>query len=409
MLQLRDYQQDIATRASELLKNLKIAYLSMEVRTGKTLTALHSANLYGAKKVLFITKLKAIPSIKADYNLLQPDYKLDLINYESLHKVTSSYDLLIVDEAHSLGAFPKPSKRAKALKVLAKGNPILLLSGTPSPESYSQLYHQFWVSDANPFAEKTFYAWAKSYVEVVDKMINGFKVKDYKQARKDMVMAVLAKYFISYTQMEAGFEQRVQEEAIVVKMHEITRQTIKALRKDKVAYVDDNNLIVADTPAKMMTKLHQLSSGTVIDDNGNYIVTDTSKADYIAKRFKGQKIAIFYCFKSEKELLKEAFPDWTDSPEEFQLSTGKVFLGQFVSAREGVRLDTADALIFYNLQHSYLSYEQARNRLISKDRTKEAKLYFIFSDCGIERLIYKAVTSKKDFTYAYYKRNQGIL
>ena len=56
MKQLRDYQIDIANQAVGILKINKIVYLSVEVRCGKTLMALETAKLYGAKKVLFLTK-----------------------------------------------------------------------------------------------------------------------------------------------------------------------------------------------------------------------------------------------------------------------------------------------------------------------------------------------------------------
>ena len=38
------------------LKMLSIVYLAMEVRTGKTATALEVCRILGAKKVLFLTK-----------------------------------------------------------------------------------------------------------------------------------------------------------------------------------------------------------------------------------------------------------------------------------------------------------------------------------------------------------------
>lgn len=87
-----------------------------------------------------------------------------------------------------------------------------------------------------------------------------------------------------------------------------------------------------------------------------------------------------------------------------------VFLGQVRSAREGVRLDTADALIFFNLEYSYLSYEQGKNRLSSKERIDPAQVYFVCSDCGIEQDILEAVHGKSDYTYSFYKAKQhGIL
>lgn len=107
----------------------------MECRTGKTLTALYAADKFNAKSVLFITKLKAIPSVKNDYIALQPSFKLEVVNFESSHKVTVKYDLVIIDEAHSLGAYPKPSKRTQEIRTICEGLPVLYLSGTPSPEA----------------------------------------------------------------------------------------------------------------------------------------------------------------------------------------------------------------------------------------------------------------------------------
>jgi hypothetical protein len=57
----------------------------------------------------------------------------------------------------------------------------------------------------------------------------------------------------------------------------------------------------------MMSKLHQLYSGTVKFESGNSKVIDYSKAKFIRERFKGQKIGIFYKFKEELNALMEVF------------------------------------------------------------------------------------------------------
>lgn len=406
MLELREYQDKISTQAAHLLKLYKICYLAMECRTGKTLTALASAQKYGAKSVLVISKVKALPSIYADYNAMQPSFKMDAINYESAHKcIGKDYDLIILDEAHNLGAFPKPSQRTKTVKTLCGGLPIIFMSGTPSPESFSQLYHQFWVSSHSPFKMfPNFYKWAKSFVRIKQKMVSGHLLNDYSDACKEKIDAVVKKLFIDYSQEEAGFDAKIIEHTLIAPVSEWTVGALKRLKRDRVLTWNDVN-ILGDTPAKLMTKLHQLSSGSVIDENGTHIITDYSKAVYIRDYFAQKKIAIFYVYQTEAELLKKVFPNWTDSPEAFQRSndTGLVFLGQVRSAREGVRLDTADALIFYNLEYSYLSYEQGKNRLSSKERTAPAQVYFICSDCGIEQDILDAVHNKSDFTYSFYK------
>ena len=48
-------------------------------------------------------------TIHDDYNLLKPSFDLEIINYESVHKIdTKNIDLFIVDESHSIGHFQNP-------------------------------------------------------------------------------------------------------------------------------------------------------------------------------------------------------------------------------------------------------------------------------------------------------------
>lgn len=143
-MKFRDYQIDIINKGLDILNRYKLLYLSMEVRTGKTLTSLGICKKLDINNVLFITKKKAISSIESDYTMLNPGFNIEVINYESLHKIgVYDWDVIICDEAHSIAAFPKPSKRAKNVKdLLELHNPyLILMSGTPTPESYSQIYH----------------------------------------------------------------------------------------------------------------------------------------------------------------------------------------------------------------------------------------------------------------------------
>ena len=212
MIELRSYQKEIIEEAYPKLLRLNLLYLSMEVRTGKTLTALSLANKFtNTKGVLFVTKKKAIKSIENDYALLNPSYKITVINYESLHKIEGDFDIIIIDEAHSVGTYPKPSKRYKDLKVIVSRyayTKLIMLSGTPSPESYSQLFWQFRLSDRfSPFNKyANFYKWAKVFVDVQKKNLGYAIVNDYTQAYRDKIMEEIGKYFISYTQAEAGFK-----------------------------------------------------------------------------------------------------------------------------------------------------------------------------------------------------------
>lgn len=410
-MKLRSYQEEISTQAAEKLREFGLCYLSMECRTGKTITALSAAAKYGAKSVIFITKKKAIKSIEADTNVIRnstPSIDVNVINYESAHKAQGNYDLVVLDEAHSIGAFPRPSQRAEKIKELCVGLPVLYLSGTPSPESYSQLYHQFWVCSNSPFKlYKNFYKWAKDYVEVKKLRVNGFDINDYSHARKEKIDEAAGHLFISYSQEEAGFACRIDESILTVPMRQRTAEYFAVLKKHRILTIGDEPT-VCDSPSVLLTKLHQLSSGTIITESGKHLIIDESKATFIKEHFAEKKIAIFYVYQSEFELLKSVFPNHTTSPEEFQASSDKVFVGQVRSAREGIRLDSAEALIFFNLEYSYLSYEQGRNRLSSLEREHPAQVYFLCSHFGIESTILEAVHGKKDFTLSYYAKKEGF-
>jgi hypothetical protein len=406
-MQLRQYQSDIAAQAKGLLLSYKIVYLCMEVRTGKTFTSFEAARLYGAKKVLFVTKLKAIGSIKKDFEAAGTPFELYLINYDMLHKCESDFDLIILDEAHSIAQYPAPSKRTIELKRICTGKPIIYLSGTPAPESHSQFYHQFWVSSFSPWKDyKTFYAWHKDYGIPKKKYVYNRELADYSGAKLEMIQPIIQKYMITYTQQEAGFEAFVEEHIIKIPMSDKIRTAVNLLRKNKIFTTKDGLVIMGDTAVKEMNKVHQICSGTVKGECGNFVAFDSSKADYIKNNFEGRKIAIFYKYVAEAVQLQWTFAGriFTDPMAFNDAGPDAVFISQIQSGREGINISTADCLIMYNIDFAALSYWQGRARLQTKDRVKAAELYWLFTDGGIEQRIYEVVMKKKDFTTIHYKK-----
>ncbi len=407
MIQLREYQESIVKTATEVIKQNGFVYLAMEVRTGKTLTSLSIATKLNAQKVLFITKKKAISSIEKDYDMLRPTYFLYIINYESLHKVSYDldWDLIIVDEAHSMGKLQKPSKRARDVKmriIKSKAN-VILMSGTPTPESYSQMYHQVYGIPNNPFKEYTnFYKFAHKYVNITIKPINGMQIRDYSQGLPT-IMDAMKPYTIAYSQKEAGFKVKTTEKVLEVEMEKTTYELASELKK-KLVIEGKREVILADTPVKLMTKLHQLYSGTIKFESGNSDILDYSKAKFIRSKFKNTKVGIFYVFKAELKALKYVYGDeLTTELSEFE-ETSKSIALQIVSGREGISLKQADCLVYYNIAFSATSYWQSKDRMTTKERL-ENDVYWIFSRGGIEKKIYKAVTDKKDYTLSHFRKD----
>jgi hypothetical protein len=309
---------------------------------------------------------------------------------------------------HNCGSFPKPGKSTKMFKDKYASKPMIFLSGTPCPESFTQMFHQFWVSYRSPwYGYKNFYRWADDYVNVKQKKINSFTINDYSAGIENKIMADISKYMVTFTQEEAGFQSKIDETILHVKMKPVTYQLADKLMKDLVIEGKDE-VVLGDTAAKLLQKIHQLYSGTVKFESGRSMVIDTSKAEFIKERFAGKKIGIFYVFKAELDALRQVFgsENLTTDIDEFN-STGKNIALQIVSGREGISLRNADYLVFYNIQHSAVSYFQGIDRMTTIDRPAN-EVFWIFSEGGIEDKIYKVVKGKKKYTTNIFKKDYKV-
>jgi hypothetical protein len=412
-LQLRDYQIKLSNEATDILKRKGLVILCLAVRTGKTLTSLQTAENYGAKNVLFVTKLKAFSSIQWDYDQMDYSFNITIINKESLHKVDDSFDLVIFDEFHGYSAYPKPSVYQKLARKKYSHLPMILLSGTPTPESNSQWFHSLQLSDNSPFKEyKNFYKWAADFVNVKQKNLGFSKINDYSDADIKYIQRRIKYFILTFTQEQSGFKSQISEMVIDVEMKPITYQIIERLRKDLVVKNPQGQIILADTAVKLQQKHLQLASGTCKFEDGSSKVIDYSKAEYIRDNFKDYKIGIFYKFKEELNMLKEILKDKiTTDLDEFN-ATDKWIALQFQSGKEGISLKKANYIVALNIDFSSSTYWQFRDRMTTKDRT-ENQIFWLFSkDNGktksIERMVYKSLMNKKDFTLDLYKKDFGI-
>lgn len=396
MLKLRDYQIELSNKGTEILKSKGMVYYNFSPRVGKTLTALQTCQNFGAMNVLFITKIKAFKSIQNDFDLMNYDFNLTIINKESIHKIeNNNFDVIIYDEAHGLfSTYPKPNNFYKTAKARFSKIPAILLSGTMCVESGSQIYHQFNFSIFSPFKRYTnFYKWAKDYVKVVQKQMGYALINDYSKCDIEVVNKIIESYTLRFTQEQSGFISKVNKH--VLNFPVSNKFLIDKLRKDNVIEGKDE-LIIADSGVKLLQKIHQLENGTIIFESGNNKILDYSKGEFIKNYFAGKKLAIIYNFKNELTLLQDVFKDeCTTDLNEFN-NTDKHYLGQQVSSCEGISLSKADALVFYNFSYSGKNFIQAIDRLTLKDRVSN-DVYFIFEKGSLTEAIYKTVSKKENF------------
>lgn len=413
--ELRDYQRKLAHKCAVILNTKGLVYLACEPRVGKTYIDFEIPRLAGAKKVYFFTTPTALPDIMNDWDSLidKPDYEMEFANYEMLHKylhVEKENDndtIIIVGEAQKTGAYPGQNTYAEALAQIAGKKRIIYESGSPTPEGYTQIFNQLKISAFSPFC-KRFYDWAKTYVDIEEVKRFGMILKDYKKAKKELIFPVIEPFFITYTRKQAGFKHsNVEEKVFEVAMSFKLNELIKILKRDKVYnFTGIKGRIMSDSAVKLMDHVHQLCAGTIICDKGEYHILDDSKIRFIKQKYQNEKIAILYNYKSEGELIRRYYPNWTANHVEFRLNPGKTLVANVESVARGTDLSAAKYLVMFSINHSAELYMQSQNRLLTRDRDTQPEMHWIFnSNIKMEYDILDCLKNKMDYTMAYFNRS----
>lgn len=405
-MSLYKYQKEIVLKASLILKDRHIVYLNMGMRTGKTRVALTIANNYNS--VLFVTKKRVINFVYKEKDELGINTNITVINYEQLHKyLTEKYDLVVVDEAHSIGAFPKPSLRAKLLKAICNKNncDVVLMSGTPFPESLSQCYHQFYISNYSPFANyKNFYAFANDYVNIVLKKVSATTtVRDYSHC-KDSVLAILQPYTITFSSEEGNVNTPKKEYIIYVSDDQIEKYLYQIIKLGIIRDLD----YYRSNASEQFEKAWQLCGGFIyLDDKPVFLSYKKAEA---LRSLEGYTI-IFYKFIAELYILKTTLgAELTTNVSEFQSGSYKYIALQYLSGREGINLSIANNIVYYNLDFSYTSYSQSLERASCKLKDSVNVYYIFYENIAFERRILDTLKDKKNFNLRTFKmlKNSNI-
>ena len=292
-MQLYDYQKNILQEGIKILDTHSLVYLALEMRLGKSPIAIHliaHTHKTDEDASLFITKKKAMLSVEEDINALQGSFlgRIEVINYESLHKIDKKkFKCIVLDESHTCGTYPKPTKIQKAVNSLFTLNPdakAILLSGTPNIESHSQLYAQLRITNKFFTEYKSFYSWFKDYGIPNQIMVRSRMINTYKDTRSDIITSKVKHLFITCTQAEADFKVKSILKPLYLE-NPVLSTWIKSFIKNQVFHFDMFT-VAADGAAAVLSKSLQVCGGVVLaDDDKPYILPDAFlpylKSDWI--------------------------------------------------------------------------------------------------------------------------------
>ncbi len=439
--ELMEHQEHIL----ELLMDNDSYAILAEQGTGKTLPMLkHIAMLcrFGLAepdKCLVVAPLSALGSWESDINLLLPVERdalngIQFINYEKISRskkvreeLYKEWDIVVLDEAHAIcNATSNRTKffcgykgrgkqgYIKGINELSKRRYILtgtLISNGKLENLYSPLHflkpHIFgnWEEFKGRYL-KTFRP-KMSYYDV----ITGYKNED---ELNDILF-------------ENSF--RVLKRDCMDLPEKFPHTLIKVPLKHKAIYkqaqenyIDHSGIeCVMDNPLVTLSKLRQLSSGFVYDNESILHNVDDTKMKYCGELIESilpNKLVIFYDFRQSCARLEEYLTEndinyitlngdqkdkkiWRKFNEDDNI---KVILVHYKSGNAGINLQSATHTIFFEVPQTTIELEQAEDRTHRKGVKAGCNYYFLLTEGSIEEKMYERLANKQDFTVDFYER-----
>jgi hypothetical protein len=430
MITPKQHQLHYSKLVYDQVKSKGYAYLAGKPRSGKTYTAILACECSDKiNRVLVLTTKKAIEGwhVFIDDTL---KHKYDIINYEqagSVKAITHDgsgrkykvpkiiiqlkvnpelYGLVIIDESHNTGAFPKPSGRYKVISKICANLPHIHLSGTAIVESQASIYHQMNISKFSPFKHKNFYDFHKEFGEPYYIKAGGRDINQYDKV-KDTLLPLINTFTIYMTQEDAGISEEFQAVDIkhYIVLSDKTRQLYNDLQDDNIVDVFTNILsetsveaneaykLVCDTVMKLRTSLHMLEGGAAKIDDTYIDLGNREKVNYIKEHFGDISTTGIMChFIGERQILEKEF------------KYAEIYSSQ--SHAEGVDLSHLENFVVYSAGYSGAKYIQRRDRTVNLEVKKERLVHHLLVKGAVSEQVFKRVTKKEDFNNATYEHTR---
>lgn len=312
------------------------------------------------------------------------------------------WDTLVIDESH--GFKSASSQRFKALKkAVPKINRAVLLTGTPSPNNYQDLWSQMYLLDSGERLGRTVTAYRSQYFHP-----SGFKGYQYSlnpgadhEIRKqigDITLTLRAQDHIDMPERTDIYEPVYLPAAQMKRYKELEKDFYLQLEED----ADEG--IEAVTAGALAGKLLQFCNGFLYDEDkqGHDIHDEKIKAlKELRENYPSENLLVAYNFKYDLELLTEAFPDAVVLDKEGAAlkawNRGEIgmLLAHPASAGSGLNLqEGGSVLVWYGLQWNLGNYLQFNARLFRQGQKQHVRIVHLVTQGCIDEKVVSAIKAK---------------
>lgn len=257
---------------------------------------------------------------KIDKDITDWKNKVLIINYEAtigkgfkfLQSTLRYYKTYIVfDESGGYIVNPNNKRTNNSIHMAGESKAVRLLTGTPAPNGPHELYGQLRCVNVRVGPSATEFKYAFCQIEY--RNVGKIKVQSVTGAKNEKQLARLIGDRVFYAKKSewAPYLPKKMYIPIHIEMTEEQNRVYKNIVEDLVTQID-NKVISVKSAVGSISKLQQISSGYILDENGTpSILSDYNpKIEAIREIIKGtqSKVIIFGFYQVTMKLLIESFP-----------------------------------------------------------------------------------------------------
>lgn len=321
---------------------------------------------------------------------------------ETLGRGGWDFDFLVIDESSS---FKNPaSMRFKALKKVAYlSDRLVLLTGTPAPNSLMDVWSQIYLIDQGERLGKFITQYREAYFI---KNYNGFgytlnpKYEATIQAKiKDVCISMTAEDYLDLPERVDNVQG--------LKLKNMDKYA--EFKKQEVLKLEESGTeITPMNAAGLYSKLLQFSNGAVYDEEKNMHVVDNTKLDMLetlVEELNGEPVLIFYSFQSDKDRILKRIKGSVEMPKKdgalmvdrWNAKEVPILLAHPASIGHGLNMQYGGHnMIWFGLPWSLELYQQSIKRLDRQGQTKTVMNTMLIGEGTVEELVLERLGQKTE-------------
>lgn len=306
------------------------------------------------------------------------------------------FDMIIIDESSRFKSAKSKRFKRMAKMINLQKQRVYLLSGTPVPNGWEDIWSQIFLLDKGQRLGTSFWKFLDTFF-----MIFNYRKVLSKQNR-EVILDKIKDICVFASSENIKLPNKV-EEKIYFEFNEEKQKKFDDFKNNYIMEMGDEEISVLSKQL-LINKCLQLSNGCVYyDREGSYKVFDDSKLDFVMKYSEDhpdENILVFYSFKFDKKRLMElkGAREINDTKSKDEWNEGKIKIGVIspFSFQYGGNLQFGGfTIIWFGLMWGLENYLQSNKRIWRQGQKHDVKIMYLMVKNTWDDYVYKAVVSKE--------------